>query len=189
LRGRDDLLPRRLPHRMVCPPSMLTLSSRILSTACPTTIRGKGMDRTDFHGAKFPGDADRGAAESEQASRPSVEEATWLHSVIKHTSDVVSISGPDGTIRYVSPSIERVLGYRPEEMVGESGLDYVHSDEVVRMIDILAEARDEPGVRPTVEVRCRHKDGSWRWLEVSGKSMLGDPEVRGTVSRGGAQRE
>jgi diguanylate cyclase (GGDEF)-like protein/PAS domain S-box-containing protein len=67
-------------------------------------------------------------------------------------------------------------------MVGESGLDYVHPDEVVRMIDILAEAREEPGVRPSVEIRCRHKDGSWRWLEVSGNSMLGDPEVRGTVS-------
>jgi PAS domain S-box-containing protein len=149
---------------------MLTLSSRILDTAYRMSMWAKGMNRSEFDRDKPPNGARWGAAEPKEASSPSVEEETWLRLVVQNTSDVVTISGPHETIRYVSPSVERVLGYRPEEMVGESGLDYGHPDEVGRIIDVLAEAREEPGVRPSVQVRCHHKDGSWRWLEVYGNS-------------------
>ena len=42
------------------------------------------------------------------------------------------VTGPDGTIRYLSPSVERVLGYTPEEVVGTSTAEYVHPDDVQR---------------------------------------------------------
>jgi diguanylate cyclase (GGDEF)-like protein/PAS domain S-box-containing protein len=144
------------------------------------------MGRSDSDRAKRPGDVDRGSAEPQQASMSLVKEEAWLRSVVQNTSDIVSISRPDGTIRYVTPSSERVLGYRPEEMVGESELDYVHPDDVGRMEDVLAQAREKPGSRPSVEVRWRHKDGSWRWLEVSYNNLLGDPKVRGMVSSASA---
>jgi PAS domain-containing protein len=42
----------------------------------------------------------------------------WFRSVVENATEVVTILEADGTVRYVSPAIERVLGYRPEERAG-----------------------------------------------------------------------
>jgi PAS domain-containing protein len=41
-----------------------------------------------------------------------------FHALVQNALDIVMVTDPDGTIRYMSPSVERVLGYRPEEIVG-----------------------------------------------------------------------
>jgi PAS domain S-box-containing protein len=45
------------------------------------------------------------------------------------TSDVVSVIGADGTVRYVSPNVERVFGYRPQELVGTLPVHHVHRED------------------------------------------------------------
>ena len=92
------------------------------------------------------------------------------------------VTGPDGTIRYLSPSVERVLGYAPEEMVGTSTAEYVHPDDVQRARGELEALLSKPGVHPAaVETRVRHKDGSWRHLEGMATNLLDDPAVEGLV--------
>ena len=92
------------------------------------------------------------------------------------------VTGPDGTIRYLSPSVERVLGYTPEEMVGTSTAEYVHPDDVERARGELEALLSKPGVHPAaVETRVRHKDGSWRHLEGMATNLLDDPAVEGLV--------
>jgi PAS domain S-box-containing protein len=92
------------------------------------------------------------------------------------------VTDAEGTIRYVSPSVERVLGYRPEEMVGTNAAEYVHPDDLKKGLDTLSEAVSKPGVHPgAVETRVRHKDGSWRYLEGIANNLLDDPVVKGVV--------
>ena len=92
------------------------------------------------------------------------------------------VTGPDGTIRYLSPSVERVLGYAPEEVVGTSTAEYVHPDDVQRARGELEALLSKPGVHPAaVETRVRHKDGSWRHLEGMATNLLDDPAVEGLV--------
>jgi PAS domain S-box-containing protein len=82
----------------------------------------------------------------------------------------------------LSPSVERTLGYRPEEMLGTNTGDYVHPDDLEKGFKELAEALAKPGVHPVaVETRVRHKDGTWRWLEGIANNLLEDPNVRGLV--------
>ena len=57
----------------------------------------------------------------------------WFRSLVQNFSDVVMILEADGTVRFVSPAVERVLGYRPEEMVGTRALDYVHPEDLEYM--------------------------------------------------------
>ena len=38
--------------------------------------------------------------------------------MVQNSSDIITILGADGTVRYVSPAVERVTGYRPEEQIG-----------------------------------------------------------------------
>lgn len=99
-----------------------------------------------------------------------------------YSSDMVTVIEVDGTIRYQSPALERVLGYRPEEHVGRNVYEFLHPGDLARGGSALSAVLESPGVGPAFEFRWRHKDGGWRWLESIGNNLLHDPEVRAIVS-------
>ena len=88
---------------------------------------------------------------------------------------------PNGLIQYVSPAIQRILGYSPEELEGKVGFEVVYPDDLPLSQAVLADAAAVPGGIASVEVRVRHRDGSWRWHDVVVSNMLGDPAVAGLV--------
>ena len=90
-------------------------------------------------------------------------------SLIENATDLITVLGPDGTIRYESPALERIRGYRPEELVGQNVFDSIHPDDRDAVTRELAEGVAHPGTMRSVELRVRHRDGSWRWLEAVGK--------------------
>ncbi len=104
-----------------------------------------------------------------------------FRSLVQYSSDIITILEADGTIRYESPSIERILGYGPEELIGGSVFDYVYPEDVERVRSIFVEALKNERVTPLVEFRFRHSDGSWRYLEAIGNNLLADPSVKGMV--------
>ena len=105
-----------------------------------------------------------------------------FHALAENALDIVMVTGPDGAIRYLSPSVERVLGYTSEEMLGTSTAEYVHPDDLERAFGELEALLSKPGVHPAaVETRVRHKDGSWRHLEGMATNLLDDPAVEGLV--------
>jgi PAS domain S-box-containing protein len=110
------------------------------------------------------------------------ESEARFHALVQNALDIVMVTDARGTIRYVSPSVERVLGYRSEEMVGTITTGYVHPDDLERALAELFAAASKPGVHPVaVETRVRHKDGSWRHLEGIANNLLDDPDVEGMV--------
>ena len=98
-------------------------------------------------------------------------------SLIEHSLDLISILNPDGTIRYASPSHEKVLGYALEDLIGQNAFAFVHDDDVARVRNAFERA-DSAGA---VECRFRHKDGAWRVLECFGRDLSNLPGVRGVV--------
>ena len=104
-----------------------------------------------------------------------------FRSLVQYASDIITVIEPEGTIRYQSPSIERILGYGPEELIGTSAFDYVHREDAKQVQSAFAEALKNREVSPPVEFRFRHKDGSWRFLEAVGNNLLADPSVGGMV--------
>lgn len=104
-----------------------------------------------------------------------------FRSLIEDAPDVIIIMDANGVIRYGSPAVERVLGYNPEELVGRVAFDLVHPEEVEKVRSLHAEIVHTHRPAWLVEIRCLHKDGSWRYLEITSKNMLEKPEVRGLV--------
>jgi PAS domain S-box-containing protein len=104
-----------------------------------------------------------------------------LRVLIENTSDIISIINEDGTIRYESPSVERVLGYRPEDLIGKNVLDFVHPADITATVGTLKAAFDNAGVAQSTELRFRHLDGSWRAIEVVGKRPTNPPDIAGVV--------
>jgi diguanylate cyclase (GGDEF)-like protein/PAS domain S-box-containing protein len=111
---------------------------------------------------------------AEEALKKSEER---FRTLTQNSSDVVTLLTATGTMHYISPSVERILGYGAEEIVGDNVFDYVHPDDLGRVEMAFAEGLKDPKRRPQAEYRFRHKDGSWRWLESVGSNLLGDPGV------------
>lgn len=84
-------------------------------------------------------------------------------------------------MRYVSPSIEPMMGYTPEELLHTSPFEYLHPDDVQEIMGVFMEGIKEPGHVEHTEYRLRHKDGSWRVVEAIGKNLLHDPDIAGVV--------
>jgi PAS domain S-box-containing protein len=100
------------------------------------------------------------------------ESEARLRSLIEHTSDIITIVDEGSVVRYGSPSIERVLGYEPEELLGRKAVELVHPDDRSRILEAhLAAMRDPSTAQRGVEFRFRHKDGSWRLLEALGSAL------------------
>jgi PAS domain S-box-containing protein len=125
---------------------------------------------------EVPSPDDRVSSEA----RTSSEARIPYRSIVRNSLDIITLLDRNGTIRYESPSI-RALGYEPNEMVGESPFDFIHEDDLERVVETFAVGIVEPGYTATVEYRFREKDGSWRYLESRAQNLLDDPEVEGVI--------
>ena len=105
----------------------------------------------------------------------------FLSLLVENAEDVIGVVGEDGILRYVSPAVERVLGFRPEEMVGTNTFDYLHPDDLEWASGAMAEALGSPGPSPRIEFRHRHKSDTWRHMEASAINLLNDPHVGGLL--------
>lgn len=119
--------------------------------------------------------------ERKQSQKALAKSEELFRSLIEHASDIISILEADGTIRYESPAIEQVLGYKAEEMVGRNAFEFVHPDDLIRLKQLYAEGLREPGTTQTDCYRYRHKNGSWRAFESTGTNLLTHPSVHGII--------
>ncbi len=105
-----------------------------------------------------------------------------FRALIENSSDILEVIDSNGILTYASPSVERILGYRPEELTGKPGTEIVHPDDLPAVAEGFEEAFKNPG-KPVITVcRCRHKDGTWRVLEGTGTNHLENPAVKGFIS-------
>ena len=104
-----------------------------------------------------------------------------FRALIEHATDLVGLVDGEGTVRYVSPSIQRILGQRPDECEGRKMLALVHPDDLTRMAEAFRANLEAVGPGAPMIVRLRHHDGSWRTLESISTNLLADEAVRGVV--------
>jgi diguanylate cyclase (GGDEF)-like protein/PAS domain S-box-containing protein len=102
----------------------------------------------------------------------------------ENTSDLISHHAPDGTLLYVSPSIKRVLGFEPSELVGTSLFEHVHPDDMDVIRDEIRRQVKGGSEGGLIEFRKRHKDGHYLWMGTKARVLV-DPVTKekiGTVA-------
>lgn len=104
-----------------------------------------------------------------------------FRSLVQNASDIIMIMKANGEVSYVSPAVEWVLGYKPEDIVGTDSYIVVHPDDLVRVQNSIADAMSEPGFTSSMELRLQHADGSWRHIETQYTNLLHDPAVNGVI--------
>lgn len=104
-----------------------------------------------------------------------------FRSLIENAQDTITVLDGKGRITYESPSVERVLGYAPEELLGRNVFDYVHPYDRPMVLKQFERILAAPGLTDALELRFRHKDGTWRVLSAVAKNLLEDGDVGGVV--------
>ena len=104
-----------------------------------------------------------------------------FRALIENSSDAVTLLNPEGLFLYTSASARRVLGYAPQELAGQNAFDLIHPDERETMLAGFMEVVQKPGEVATAQLRVRHKDGSWRWIEATAQNLLNEPSVQAIV--------
>lgn len=115
---------------------------------------------------------------AQEASRTTEQR---FRALVEMSSDITLILDPHGVILFASPSAAAVLGYEPAQMVGKSTFDFVHHDDRIAAHSNLRDTLSNPGLARRVELRVRHRDGSWRILEAVGRSHVDSPALHGVV--------
>jgi PAS domain S-box-containing protein len=103
-------------------------------------------------------------------------EAKW-RSLIQTSSNLITILEANGTIKYASPAIRGVLGYRPKELMGQNLFELVHPDDLVNIEQNFQYFLQNPTTDLSLEFRFRHQDGSWRYMESTYSNLLMDSPV------------
>jgi PAS domain S-box-containing protein len=122
-------------------------------------------------------------AERRKAEIGLEESEERFRALTQNSSDIVAVLDSNGIICYESPSVERVLGYKPEELIGKNlvKVGLIHSDDMQHVADKFISCFRNPGQPVSLQVRLLHKDGSWRVMEVVQNNLLAIPSVNGIV--------
>ncbi|TFG90585.1 MAG: PAS domain S-box protein, partial [Syntrophobacterales bacterium] len=143
------------------------------------TITVKVNSSAIYEGGKIVGlqAISRDLTERKLAAEAISENEERFRKMIQNSTDAVSLFSPEGTFLYMSEAIGRILGYHPEEMVGQTWESFVHPDDFSLIANKVADLLEQAGNIETAECRARHRDGSWRWVDIVGSNQVDKPGI------------
>lgn len=104
-----------------------------------------------------------------------------FETITQHTQDILVIVDKNQIVQFVTPSLETILGYRPEEFVGQNAFSLIFQEDRNRLISSYQEvvSQKEPRVD---EYRVFHKNGDLKYLESRVMPIPNDPDNLVVVS-------
>ncbi len=101
--------------------------------------------------------------------------------LLENASEVIAIYEKEGTIRYISPSVEKILGYVQNDLIGTNDKTHIHADGVANFEQMFEQVITNPFESVTVQYEYLKKDGDAIWLEATATNMLSDPAIQGII--------
>jgi PAS domain S-box-containing protein len=101
--------------------------------------------------------------------------------LLENASEVITIYEEDGTVRYISPSVNKILGYNQNELIGQKDLRHVHAEGVEAVENMFRKLLINPREPVTIQYIYMRKDGAPIWLEATGNNLLSDPAIKGII--------
>ncbi len=106
--------------------------------------------------------------EQQRMQQALAERESQFRLLAENSSDIISRYDTNGTFLYVSPACQNILGYAPEELIGQSFLSYIHPDDANYLQELLSSSSwDDPTA--AVPYRARRKNNEYIWLETTAR--------------------
>ncbi|MEO7667171.1 MAG: PAS domain S-box protein, partial [Dehalococcoidia bacterium] len=96
-------------------------------------------------------------------------EGSSLRRLVEDIADIAIVTNIQGVILYESRAVTEILGYTLDQRIGHNVFEFIHPEDAPATVEAIQEGLQDPGSVHKVEVRARHKNGSWRWLESVGR--------------------
>jgi PAS domain S-box-containing protein len=119
--------------------------------------------------------------ENLRAERALRDSERRFRALIEQSADAVLLVSADYTISYASPAVSRMLGYAANELERRNALELLHVEELAKISTAVEQLLRTPGMSFSGQARCRHRDGTWVWVEGTSTNLLKDPSVAGIV--------
>lgn len=116
----------------------------------------------------------RNQREKEKMQIALMESEAQFRLLAENSSDMISKHDNNGTFLYVSPACRRILGYEPEDLVGNSMASFIHPEDS-RQLAALLSTPEWKDITVTVDYRARHKNGSYVWIETTARPFIDGP--------------
>jgi diguanylate cyclase (GGDEF)-like protein/PAS domain S-box-containing protein len=95
-----------------------------------------------------------------------------LRSLVQNSGDAVMLAHADGTVRFVSTSIDRFFAYSPTELIGQPITELLHPEDRAAFTVGLQKSLAASAHPIPVSCRFRHKLGSWTHCQVTITNLL-----------------
>jgi len=105
----------------------------------------------------------------------------YFQTLLEKGWDVVMVHDENAEIKYVTSSVEKIMGYSPDEVIGRSTLEFVHPEDVDIAMNALKNMLFQPSEAFHDFLRVKNARGEWRTVEINARNLLHDPIVRGIV--------
>jgi len=124
----------------------------------------------------------RDISERKQVEKKLSESEQRFKGLIEKAADLILVIDANGIVQFASPAVETVTGFTPQEITGQSFLNWLHPDDVPQAKTSLASRSRNPGTAAaSMTVRTRHKTGEWRVIDALGTNLLAEPAINGIV--------
>ncbi|BDZ71072.1 PAS domain S-box protein [Methanobacterium petrolearium] len=123
----------------------------------------------------------RDITQEKRAERALEESEAQLTMVTTNMADIICQTNEEGVYIYISPSVESVLGYKPDELIGKSMFDFIHSEDVNILTSCIQDAAGSC-ISQSVRYRFKKADGSYIWIGTTETPLFNDEgDVNGFV--------
>lgn len=104
-----------------------------------------------------------------------------LHSLLENASEIISIYNNDLKLTYISPSVTKILGYTPQEMMGGKDIDRLTRKGEQDLNQMFDQLLKNPRISVSIQYTFMKKDGEKIFLEVTGRNLLDDQAINGII--------
>lgn len=120
--------------------------------------------------------------ELREAHQEIADKEEKYRALLDASNDIFLTINEQGLRTYISPSVKSILGYTPEELLGQPVFDHVHPDELAQVANTFFNLAMVPNKETTVRVRFQHKNGTWRHLDVKASNHLHNPAIKAVIT-------
>jgi diguanylate cyclase (GGDEF)-like protein/PAS domain S-box-containing protein len=121
-------------------------------------------------------------AERKRAEEALRKSGALFRAVVEKSSEGLLLTNVEGEILYASPPVMEGFGYSPADLIGREARGLVHDEDSHTLAEAMLWVRQNPGKPNNIVVRIRHKDESWRWVDITARNLLSEPGVGAVVS-------
>ncbi len=116
-----------------------------------------------------------------RANREIAEREIRMQAMLANISDVVSIIGSDGKIKYVSQNVRSLFGWQPEELIGAEFNETIHLDDVEDISKVLKNILQTEGASMAMECRYKCKMNKYCTIDITASNHTDDPTIKGIL--------